>query len=284
MIHCQAGCVRRDRHLPDCPGDCTGCEPRMAAVGLRVCERDRENVWDALRGLETLWVDVEASGVLKGAHGGTRGRSGHPLPIDPDATDWRGRVKACLIGWCKVLEEDWQVSLDDAQDTVGWLAGKVRYHADRILAHPEHADQLVADLCGWDEDGRRHEGLIAEGRRLMGRGGAKPLTILCDCGDRVRVETDPDADMTCRTCGETGVWAWWRRRLAPETEAHMTGAQVVAWLRTSHRITIEEATLRQWVSRGKLVPLQREAGQASTYLPEAVAIVAMNQMATRIAR
>ena len=69
------------------------------------------------------------------------------------------------------------------------MAAKVRYQTDRLLAHPEHADQLVADMLGWvEEDGTRHTGFAAEGRRLMFRGGSRPLTILCDCGDRVRVE------------------------------------------------------------------------------------------------
>ena len=35
-------------------------------------------------------------------------------------------------------------------------------------------------------------------------------------------------------------------------------------------------TLRKWVQRGKLMP-EREPGRASTYLPQAVALVAMSQ-------
>ncbi len=285
-LSCAAGCTLRGRHLDDCgdPEQCRGCLPALAADGLQVCEWHREQVWKALRGLETLWVDVEASGVLKAPQGGRRGAE-PAMPLDVEASDWRWRVRACLVGWCKVLEEDFGVSLDDAQDTISWMVSKLKYQADRVLAHPEHADQLCADLLGWTEDdGKRHTGLMTEGRRLEGRGAAKALTILCDCGDRVKVEPAEDAYMTCPTCGETGVWKWWQQRLAPETEDTMTAAQVVQWLRSAHRITLTEATLRQWVSRGKLTSIRSQSGGASTFRPQAVALVAMSQREVSVPR
>ena len=280
MSACAVGHEARGRHLDGCEGlddgTCTGCVPVLAAPGLQVCAGHREGTWEALRTLDALWTAVEASQVLRAGQK-SRGGSEPPLPVDEAAADWRWRLRTCLVGWCKVLEADFGLTLDGAEDTVRWMAAKVRYQTDRLLAHPEHADQLVADMLGWvEEDGTRHTGFAAEGRRLMFRGGSRPLTILCDCGDRVRVEPSGDEYMTCPTCGETGVWQWWRRRLAPETEERMTGAEVVAWLREAHRIVLTEETLRKWVQRGKLMP-EREPGRASTYLPQAVALVAMSQ-------
>lgn len=256
MIECACGCKLRDRHLTDCVDDaCAGCLPAPALEPLRVCRRCERRAAEALRGLPGLVQDVEDSQVLRAASGASGGDK--PLPIDPDAMDWRWRVRACLVAWCRILEEDFGANLADAQDTVTWMTAKVRTAADRLLAHPEHADQLVADLCGWSEDdGRRHLGLIGEGRKLAFRGRGARQRIRCSCGSWVAV--DPTEFMTCPGCGEQGVLDWWRQREVGEDPAPMTLRDLSLWLALHHGRNVPERTLRGMADRGAIVPVQRQ--------------------------
>ena len=61
-----APCLRRDDHLPTCPGDCTGCTPRPAVRGY-LCRRHYEQVerpWNAHARLaalaDVLGIDARA--------------------------------------------------------------------------------------------------------------------------------------------------------------------------------------------------------------------------------
>lgn len=269
MIACQSGCQQRDRHRDDCPDTdaCPGCLPRPALDGLRVCGACVDRTSDSLRALPALWADVEHAGVLKGASA-SKGGDGNPLPIDVDAAGWRTRVRACLVGWCLVLEEDFGISLDDAQDTITWMSAKVRTQAMRILAHPEHADQLVADLCGWtEEDGTRHQGLLSEGRRIEGKGVSQSVRLLCNCGERVPVITDEDgkpdeeAILTCRGCGSWGLLSWWRKQVLTGDLPAMTISTLVQWLaQQGHRTT--EKALRVKADRGVITPVGKQVDGA----------------------
>lgn len=113
---CAAGCTLPRRHTPACadPDTCAGCLPALAADGLLVCARCHERVLTALSlkdGLAAVWVDVEDAMTLKGRHSGARGRS-VALPLDLDAADWRTAVRACLVGWMLILEEDFGAVID----------------------------------------------------------------------------------------------------------------------------------------------------------------------------
>jgi hypothetical protein len=112
---CVRGCTIRARHLDGCDvPDCPGCLPAMAAPGLAVCERDADRTHGALSGpqsLAGLWVDVEDGMTLRARYGGAGG-SGKPLPVDLDAAGWRQRVRACLVGWLLILEEDFGTVLE----------------------------------------------------------------------------------------------------------------------------------------------------------------------------
>ena len=115
MIACVCGCTLRGRHTTECTvDDCPGCLSAPAATGLRVCERCTDRVLRAVSvsdGLAAVWADVEASMVLKGRQRGAGGRE-RPLPVDLDAADWRTAVRACLVGWMLILEEDFGAVID----------------------------------------------------------------------------------------------------------------------------------------------------------------------------
>lgn len=268
-LSCAAGCTLRSRHLDDCgdPEQCRGCLPALAADGSHVCSLCDEKARRALRELPGLWVDVEDAGTLKGRQNGTRG-SGRPLPIDPDAADWRQRLRACLVTWVKVLEEDFGANLDGCQDTVQWMADKVGIYAGRLLAS-EHADQLCSDLLGsTDEDGKRHGDLWGEGRRLAFRSASsQPMRIKCVCGERVRV--DPDNLMECRNCGEWGDINHWMR-FAPEIPGPRTAQDTINWLLVKHGQQVQYDTLRQWRVRHASIAAGRDDKGRALYDGDAV--------------
>lgn len=177
----------------------------------------------------------------------------------------------CLVGWVKVLEEDFQANLEGCDDTIRWMADKVGIYAGRLLAS-EHADQLVSDLVGsTDEDGHRHGDLVGEGRRLIAKGGPRPMTIQCQCGQRVRV--DADNLMECRNCGEWGDVNHWMR-FAPEIPGPRTAQDTINWLLVKHGEQVQYATLRQWRVRHEGVSAGRDDKGRALYDGDAVLVLA----------
>lgn len=274
-------------HLDGCDDDtCAGCRAVLAADGLQVCGWHADRVHEALSGhqsLAALWDDVEDALTLRGRPAGARG-SGRPLPVDLDSAGWRGRVRACLVSWCLVLEEDFDVRLDGADDTVAWMADRVSRHATRLLAS-EHADQLCADLLGWVEtadDGAttRHDGLLHEGRRLAFKASsARRVTVQCPSCPK-RVEFDPDAEWIACSCGEGGVPSWWVDQIAPKVDGPMCAPSLLTWLLENHRVRdLTETTLRKWVQRGTIVTAGRDDMGRTLYDPISVAAVVVARRA-----
>jgi hypothetical protein len=302
---CDRGCTIRGSHLDGCTVErCTGCLPALAAPGLRLCWPDVQGVRTALgiRGatarraddasLPELWDDVEDAGVLPARASGGRGDSTPALPVDDGALAWRTAVRSTLVAWCRILEEDLGVRLGDARDEVPWMVRHVAWSADRLLAHPEHADQLAADLLGWTEtsepsqDGtgdalsdpddapgpmghpaeseppRRHAGLIRDGRRLAYRSRGAAVRIRCSCGHRIPVPTDSDGRidtdtiLRCGGCGEHGVLDWWRRREAASPEP-LALRDLPEWLATVHGLAVTSVRLRRWADEGVITPIDR---------------------------
>lgn len=310
-LQCVRGCVGRG-HLETCadPEHCDGCLPRPASTGLMVCDRCVDGVRKALRptgrrahgqrvrdsdlGLPDLWDLVADSAILRSRGTGGRGGDGAPIPLDSAAAAWRDRVRTNLTGWCRILAEDFGSSLDDAVDTVPWMCQKIAFSADRLLAHPEHADQLAADLLGWTDDdvpdGRppvRHEGLAVEGRRLAFRSRGAAVTIRCSCGGRVPADTERDAIMRCGDCGEWGTLDWWRRREVGQDPAPMSFRDLSEWLLVTHGLTVPDRRLRDWADDGLIVPvsitvLPQGGGRGiRRFDPVAVATVAMDHTRRR---
>lgn len=306
---CVRGCTS-SRHRPQCTDDtCRGCQPQPTAPGLLVCADDVQVVRVALRptrhpspdergkrvpadslGIPDLWDAVSDAGVMRArAAGGSGG--GRPIPLDADAAAWRTRVRTFLVAWCRTLEDDFGVSLDGAEDAVPWMCRRIAWHADRLLAHPDHADQLVADLDGWaEDDGPRHEGLLAEGRRLAFRARGHAVRIRCGCGTWVPVELEEDgrvdtgAIITCRGCGEYGTLDWWRRREAPSPDP-LPLRLLPDWLLTVHGLSVPLRRLRDLADRGEITTVERKGdgpGRPSRrYDPVAVAAVIMSSATPR---
>lgn len=329
---CDRGCTIRGQHRDGCPIDrCHGCLPALAAPGLRLCWPDIEGVRVALgvRGatnpraddasLTDLWAAVEDASVLPARAPGGRGGNDPASPVDDTAVAWRTAVRATLVTWCRILEEELGVPLGDARDDVAWMVRHVGWSADRLLAHPEHADQLAADLLGWTETAepgqeatgdalgapdagpdptghpheseptRRHSGLIRDGRRIAYRSRGAAIRIRCTCGHRIPVPTDSDGRidtdtiLRCAGCGEHGVLEWWRRREAASPEP-LALRDLPDWLLTVHGIAITGVRLRRWADEGVITPIERAASTTGgrprrLFDPVIVAAIATERLA-----
>lgn len=223
--------------------------PRLAAAGLQVCLRCERQTRGALRDLPGLWADLGDTrrGVRLGHAAGSAEKA---PPLTDDARNARSAIKAALVAWCFILEEDYRLSLP--ADTVRGMAHHVAVQAGRLLAS-EHADQLVHDVVTAAREARRLAYPVTS------------LTVECSCGHRVRIDGDPDVTTTCAGCSEAGTSTWWLHQLVPRALAPMTADEGVAWLATAHRIEVNRETVRQWVARGHLIAVDRKRPEGQTY-------------------
>jgi hypothetical protein len=141
-------------------------------------------------------------------------------------------------------------------DVIRALAGHVNDHRPKLLADDRWGPEPELDLArrGHTERGRIFaEDILDVAHRA--RGLAYPrrvvLRILCSCGARVAVDTDPERYYTCPGCGEYGTLAWWQRREAPPmTNEPMPLAELPEWLLRHHRLAVTLEQLRGW-ARGE---------------------------------
>ena len=238
------------KHRDGCTDtDCRSCVPAMATHGLQVCSWHEKRTRDALRDLPGLWADL--GDPRRGRTSTNRSTDdGSPMLIGDAHRNARSQIRACLVGWCMILHEDYALSLP--ADTVRAMAHHVAVQAGRLL-NSEHADQLVAELLGHtDEDGDRHEGAAPTAWRLARPASSRTWRILCDCGERVPVEADGDVIMRCRGCDAWGVLSWWIERSAPNTDEPVTAAQAVGAMWDTYRMRVTLTQIAHWSSRGKL--------------------------------
>jgi hypothetical protein len=283
VIACDHGCSLRDRHRVECADDqCAGCLSRPALDGLRVCSGCERKAMEGLRGIPELYVDLgdprrgggiprfskyNSSGPKRPEacpecdNGGSCGRKHREAPpiISDAARDARSAIRAGLVSWCLLLEEERRITLPE--DDVRAMATHVHRHAQNLLASPEHADQLVHDVTFWGE------------ARLVAYRVRPDLTIACECGGRVKVDL---ADvMTCRACGSWGEYTWWAKQGVPEQESDVATAQdIVDWLIRAHDLPVTYGTLRQWRLRYKPIAAGRDAKSRALYDKAAVLGVA----------
>jgi hypothetical protein len=91
-------------HVPDCERDNCDCRPALAATGSFVCAHHADSTRDHLRELPELWSVLGAKPSKGGSEGGGTGEP--PQPLSDDARTARSAMRAMLVTWCKVLEEE----------------------------------------------------------------------------------------------------------------------------------------------------------------------------------
>ena len=100
------GCRTTGRHLPDCPGDCAGCLPRVAEAGL-ACDWC---VGRAAAQLETVIDTLPAARDIaqrqtSRSGGSGAGKPGSSLPLDLGATARLDAVQNALGTWARAISE-----------------------------------------------------------------------------------------------------------------------------------------------------------------------------------
>lgn len=131
---------------------------------------------------------------------------------------------------------------ETGRDVVRALAQHIDRHLDALLADPDTARAVVADLCGLRRDARRTANRSRDTRQR----------IACSCGAHVTL--DATERMTCPGCGAWGVLAWWVEQQAAQPAEAMTTYDLVGWLLIhgidlAARVKDPSNTIRQWAVR-----------------------------------
>lgn len=278
---CIRGCTIRGRHIADeCTEDCTGCLPARATDGLLVCIRCEKTTREGLRDIAGLWADLGDPRRAPVPRQGGVSDDGPPLLIGDAARDARSAIRACLVAWCHVLNEDYAITYP--ADTVRAMAHHVAVQAGRLLTS-EHADQLVHDVAGISKDAWR----------LARPAGRRGVYAQCpDCASRVRLEMvhllnapctemvcrnlDHMADVTCWQCGSSGDLRWWRGQ-ASKVDEPMDAGAVCVWMLENHRLRMTKVQLRQWATRGRVERRGRDEAGRTLYDPIEVASIALRK-------
>ena len=167
VVDCRASlCRERGVHRGDCDGDpCTGCWPRRAADGLRLCWLHRDQLArNALRAgvvYAELVLQLDPSGTGQGVVvGGTRDVG---IDLNPRAVEARDRVASVLASWAEMIADE-------------------RGFA-RPARHPTSTAQFVSDNATW-----LAAHLIAGDAfdELWELAYGEPYRVACPSGTRVR--------------------------------------------------------------------------------------------------
>lgn len=259
-------CAIPHRHRPDCHDDnCGGCLPRLATDDSLVCERDWTATVNGLRELPGLYVDLLCPTRAGSAGPRVSGSTEKRLPMNDGPRQAREAIDAVLAEWARVLEG---LRYTPTGVTVDSRAAFIRAHAPLLLKHPEHADQLVADVRTLVRNGRRCAYPSSPAGQSMG---TCPVVVEGEtCGTPLRARGDQQT-VTCPGCGTTDTPAGFLIRATPEAAQPMTTGELIAWLGKVARTQPTEEQVWQWASRGHIQKLGK-VGREQTYDPVAVLV------------
>ena len=165
-----------------------------------------------------------------------------------------------LNGWSRVVMEDRPVTkaLPDGSDAPSMCEFLTR-HAQWMSGH-EAAQDCADELAAI---GRKITAMVSPRRREWVNLGSCPLKLETDtpCGGQVRAwpraeDRDGEVMARCRTCGTEAVATWWESQMFDDAElkAWLTDADLVLLVHRTFGKVVTEATVRQWVRRGVVVP------------------------------
>ena len=133
-------CRTIGHHTPDCDnGECRGCQPRLAADGLRLCHiHTRDIATDAYRAAE---VHTElALALTRSDRPGERtsGTRDPGLVVNERAVEARTLIRHTLVAWCRLIAEERGIDLP--RDEVAAMGDYIARHAHWLAAHPAAGD------------------------------------------------------------------------------------------------------------------------------------------------
>ena len=196
--------------------------------------------------------------------------------IDPGTrlVSLRREVVDTLNGWTRVVMEDRPVTkaLPDVR-SAGGMCVFLERHAQWMSGH-EAAEDMAGEV---EALARSVKAVTQPQRREWMSLGSCPLEIEQDtddglvmvtCGGQVRAwprHTDEDGQVMarCRRCGVEAVAPWWEARMFddPELKVMLTDAEVVGFVHRAYGKVIDQATVRQWVTRKIIQPSGTQDGR-----------------------
>ncbi len=219
ITYCARGCVRARRHLPDCTGDCPGCQPRQTETG-HLC-------WPCHRRLEVMlidaptivaWLDIHLPrGTARGARTDAELRRGKnaapPSPLDLEVLDLLHTWRVTLTGWTDNLCDD--RALRGPDDRAPSSTAKFLRKWLTTVETLEWVTDLYDELADLTRLTHAHTPWAPEVRRVRG--------IPCpECHSTALVVYGGQTDVTCAECrlvipeSRYGIWT---RMLADEHRA-----------------------------------------------------------------
>jgi hypothetical protein len=171
-----------------------------------------------------------------------------------------------LNGWCRVVMEDRPIrnpSTLPLGTNVPDMATFLERHAEWMSGHEaaqDCRDELVeqAHACHLIASPPRRESMSI-GTCPLEQPDAEGNATQCGGDVRCRLnedDRDGEAYAACNRCGEVAVASWWESNMFddPETRRWLTDADVVTLIHRIYGEVVQQATVRQWVKRGVLVP------------------------------
>lgn len=188
------------------------------------------------------------------------------LPRSTNLGDVRAAATTALNGWCRTIVDDHDVhhGIPHGQDVPGMCEFLLRWRAQ--AAESDGAQVMLEELRKVASSVRRYA--EPEGRSGL-RLGACPLTwqdpeTAQDRPCPGRLVGMDDGWVTCSGCGTRAVPEWWEQRaqggdLVPAEDRTVTAAELVDLARDEFGQRIAPAAVWQWVKRGRLVPVDKDA-------------------------
>ena len=146
---CVAQCARRGYHAHNCPGDCAGCYPRLAADGVLLCTwhlgKLGEDPPELARLHDELALRLANSGQSGEKTSGTREPG---LALNEAAMGIRSEIENTLHGWARIIAEErgWTPPRDDVESLAEFVARDPKWLAAHRAA--DEVSNQLRDLVG----------------------------------------------------------------------------------------------------------------------------------------
>lgn len=241
-------------------GECGTCEAELP-TGLTLCWKHTTHLVKDLANVKSVWVELQitAARLDAGAKSEIRGGSARQEAANLDALDKGQTLQVVLGGWASMIP--WAQPIGDLPKLALWLMGEnqvtfIRKQDWAAELKRELADSLRA--CSKLTDNRAPQKVFAGMCPTITDGG------VCDTA----VFTKPGQVMAqCRNCEAVWDVSEWRAR-ALDLAMIETGTPLELSRMLSNDVTGEalpSGTIRSWISRGKLKPIDRNEDSKPVY-------------------
>lgn len=222
--------------------------------------RLRHDLWTIM----SLWDEL----LIPSSGAGQRVKASKepPMPISAHILDVRRTAVADLAFWAKVIHD--KRELTDSLDLGDVFAtGRlIERHAAWLVDNEDADPGACHDVARIARDVRK---IARPERREWVSLGECPVTLARNgeqvvCGTEVRAYPDTDF-VRCPGCGTEDTRDWWRSKVIGTRPRLVTAVQLVDVLILDVRVSVDVATVRQWVKRGKVTKAGKDERGRTLY-------------------